>query len=305
MTDTSAWPRSGFLLSEYMSKNITRHLRSERQKNLVKLFDEACYRHNRWSVWADFVVMVAISISNVVDSSNAEARENTYMTLAKKYNERELECFAMMFAEIVTGIDANPDQDFLGDLYMTLGLGNENNGQFFTPYSVCRAMAAMTYGEDLEQKIAKKGWVSVNDPACGAGALLIAFANECRRPGRDINYQTSVLFVAQDIDMIVGCMCYIQLSLLGCPGYVVIGDTLAHPSTSIDERGLIPVPGENIWYTPFYFRDMWHYRRLMYGMDRFFKTECAEMEEPLLPAAEPEPEPLVLNEAKSGQLTFF
>jgi len=54
----------------------------------------------------------------------------------------------------------------------------------------------------------------VNDPACGAGALLIAFANELRRPGRDINYQTSVLFVAQDIDMIVGCMCYMAYPLL-------------------------------------------------------------------------------------------
>ena len=61
----------------------------------------------------------------------------------------------------------------------------------------------------------KQGWISVSDPACGAGALLIAFANECRR--QHINYQTSVLFVAQDIDFLAGCMCYIQLSLLGCP----------------------------------------------------------------------------------------
>lgn len=288
-----------------MARNTTRHLKDARQKNLVQLFNEACYRNNRWSVWADFVVMAAISISNVVDKTHAEAREKTYLSLAKKYNKRELECFAEMFAEIALGIDADPDQDFLGELYMALELGNENNGQFFTPYSVCRAMAAMTYGDGLEQKIAKQGWISVNDPACGAGALLIAFANECRRPGRDINYQTSVLFVAQDIDMIVGCMCYIQLSLLGCPGYVVIGDTLANPSTSIDERGLIPVPGENIWYTPFYFRDVWHYRRLMFQLDMFFKTERPVPETPLLPEAEPEPTPPALNEAKGGQLTFF
>ncbi len=287
-----------------MARSQARHLRDGRQKNLVNIFNEACYRNNRWSVWADFVVMSAISISNAVDKTHAEAREKTYMSLAKKYNEQEMECFCRMFAEIVCGIDECPDQDFLGELYMALELGNDRSGQFFTPYSVCRAMAAITYGEDLEKRIRDRGWVSVNDPACGAGALLIAFANECRRPGRDINYQTSVLFVAQDIDMIAGCMCYIQLSLLGCPGYVVIADTITNPSTSIDEHGLIPVPGENIWYTPFYFRDVWHYRRLMFQLD-MLKPKSPEPEAPLLPEAEPEPAPPPLYEAKGGQLTFF
>lgn len=289
-----------------MGRSNVRHLRgAERQKNLVRIFDEACYRHNRWSVWADFVVMAAISISNAVDKSNYESREKTYLSLAAKYNERELECFSRMFAEIICGIEDNPDQDFLGELYMALGLGNENNGQFFTPYDVCRMMAAMTYGEVLEKKISDQGWVSVNDPACGAGALLIAFANECRRPGRNINYQTSVLFVAQDIDMIVGCMCYIQLSLLGCPGYVVIANTLTNPGTSIDGRGLIPKHGENIWYTPFYFRDIWHWRRIWTQMDLMCRASAPAIEAPP-PAPEPEPEPVVEHKAnKYGQLTLF
>ena len=112
---------------------------------------------------------------------------------------------------------------------------------------------------DAREQIQQKGWISVNDCACGAGALLIAFANECRKNG--INYQTSVLFVAQDIDYITACMCYIQLSLLGCAGYVVVGDTLSHPATSVDHHGLIPTPGQNVWYTPMYFRDVWHWRR--------------------------------------------
>ncbi len=286
-----------------MARNEARHLSDGRQKNLVKIFNEACYRNNRWSVWADFVVMAAISISNIVDESHAEAREKIYMTLAKKYNKQELDCFVRMFSEIIHGIDENPDRDFLGELYMTLELGNAHSGQFFTPYSVCRAMAAMNYSDDLRQRIAEQGWISVNDPACGAGALLVAMANEFRRyPGREINYQTSVLFVAQDIDMIVGCMCYIQLSLLGCPGYVVIGDTLAHPSTSVDERGLIPVPGENIWYTPFYFRDVWHHRRQAARMDMFFKR-INSAPQVVPPAVESIVPPM--NEAKGGQLTFF
>lgn len=286
-----------------MAKSVTRSLRDERQRNAVRIFNEACYRHNRWSVWADFVVMAAISISNTVDKTHAEAREKTYISLAKKYNQQELDCFSRMLAEIVCGIDECPDQDFLGELFMALELGNSHNGQFFTPYDVCRAMAAMTYGEDLKRKIETQGWISVNDPACGAGALLVAFANECRRPGNDINYQTSVLFVAQDIDLVAGCMCYIQLSLLGCPGYVVIDDALLRPSTSIDARGLIPVPRENVWYTPFYFRDVWHYRRLIAQLDLLFKPTGSEAAVPTLP--EEEPTPPKLNEATGGQLTFF
>lgn len=287
-----------------MAKKETRLFKNARQKALAQLFNDACYQHNRWSVWSDFVVMAAISISNAVDKTHAEERERAYMSMAKKYNKRELDCFSRMFAEIICGIDECPDQDFLGELYMALELGNDRAGQFFTPYSVCRAMAAMTFGEDVERKIAEQGWISVNDPACGAGALLIAFANECRRPGRDVNYQTSVLFVAQDIDMIVGCMCYIQLSLLGCPGYVVIADTLINPSLSIDDRGLIPVPGENIWYTPFYFRDVWNYRRIMTQMDMFFRTK--QNETVVLPEVV-QNEKLIpeIKELKGGQLSLF
>ena len=42
----------------------------------------------------------------------------------------------------------------------------------------------------------------------------------------EINYQQNAYFVAQDIDPLVAKMCYIQLSLLGCPGVVIIGNTL-------------------------------------------------------------------------------
>ena len=134
-------------------------------------------------------------------------------------------------------MDFNPTRTFSVSFYMALDLGNDHAGQFFTPYNVCRMMAEIT-GTDLQARVERDGWISVNDCACGAGALLVAFANACTR--QKINYQTSVLFVAQDIDYIVGLMCYLQLSLMGCAGYVVIGDTLLHPSTALDRRGLIP-----------------------------------------------------------------
>ena len=282
-----------------------RKVRSESQKNIVRLIEGIEGRYSKWDIWQDFIVMSAISIANVLGGPYKDSREKDYHARAKKYSEKELAAFAQMLAEVVEAMERNPDQDFLGELFMALELGNEWKGQFFTPYSVCRAMAAITYGKELKQKIEQQGWISVNDPACGAGALLIAFANECRRPGNDINYQTSVLFVAQDIDYLAGMMCYIQLSLMGCPGYVVIDDSLARPITGPDDRGLIPYDGPNVWYTPMYFRTEWHWRRIWATADLMIRAAAPKNQ-----AATPAPEPLgtvgpELNEGKGGQLTLF
>lgn len=283
-----------------MARHVEWTIKNEHQKNFIKSFNDACSRHNRWTVWADFIMMAAISISNAVDAAHAPEREKSYAAMARKYNKKELECFVVMFSEIINGIDANPNQDFLGDLFMRLELGNDHNGQFFTPYSVCKATAGMTYGSDLEKKVEEQGWVSVCDPACGAGALLIAFANESRKPGSTVNYQRDIMFVAQDIDMIVGCMCYIQLSFLGCPGYVAIGDTLAHPCTSYDRQGLIPRDTGNIWYTPMYFHELWWGRRTAASMDLIVESMAQSLSK-----CQPEPHCAPAVENESGQLSLF
>lgn len=282
-----------------------RRVRGESQKNIVKLFEGLTGRYSLWDIWQDFIIMSAISIANSFDGPHKERRNEMYCARAEKYSDAEMTVFSQMLLEVVEDMERAPDQDYLGELFMALDLGNKWNGQFFTPYSVCRAMSAMTFS-DKKERIEQHGWISVNDPACGAGALLIAFANECRRPQNNVNYQTSVLFVAQDIDFLAGCMCYIQLSLMGCPGYVVIDDTIAHPSTCYDSRGLIPKDGSNVWYTPMYFRDVWHWRRAWAQIDTMLKTATPQGQ-----VEKPAPEPLSTVEkmpvttTKTGQLTLF
>lgn len=280
--------------------SATRRFWGDHQKNIVRVFEGLSVRHNRWMVWTDFVTLAAIEISNCVDQLNAPERANTYRNLVAKYNEKERMALAEMLGEVVTGLEENPDQDFLGELFMCLDLGNEHRGQFFTPYSVCKAMAKITE-PDIRGKVEKQGWVSVLDPACGAGALLVAFANECLAQG--VNFQTSVLFVAQDIDFVVGCMCYLQLSLLGCAGYVVIDDSLLHPATSADKRGLIPHHSNRVWYTPMYFRNEWHWRRVWAQMDMMFSA-IPQADEPTK-APEPELQQPKLTVTKTGQLSLF
>ena len=168
-------------------------------------------------------------------------------------------------------------------------------------YDVCRCMVEISGGSDPAAENA--GFFSVSDPACGAGALLIAFANLCRR--KNICYHDKVLFVAQDIDLIAGLMCYIQLSFLGCAGYVVIGNTITEPSTAYDRRGLLPAgPQSRIWYTPFFSTDIWYLRRQWAQIELLMKPVCRQTEQ-----AEPEPkkddDTPPLCETKTGQLTFF
>lgn len=195
---------------------------------------------------------------------------------------------------------------------------------------------------DVPALLDGKGFIAVNDPACGAGALLLSFANICKRKG--INYQEKVLFVAQDIDYTVGLMCYIQLSLMGCAGYVVIGDTLINPCTAYDKKGLLPAGDpERIWFTPLFSDGIWYGRRLAAQMDLLIsgssrkspenvnsftekpekvadspakdtKKPCsftkpakaaAQVSTPVSTKKVETWKPAELNETKNGQLTFF
>lgn len=224
---------------------------SPAQKRFIELFKTLTHRHRAWQVWSDFIEIAACTISNVLDHRYKDDREANYASIIVKYTLTEQEIFPKLFAEIVDALEQNPEQDFLGDLFMRLELSNHWRGQFFTPYHICQLMSRMQFA-DLSPTIADKGYVSVNDPACGAGATLIGYANEAR--SRGINFQQSILFTAQDIDRTAGLMCYVQLSLLGCGGYVIIGDSLRSPLTQA------MLDGPDAWYTPFYFLANWPIR---------------------------------------------
>jgi len=201
------------------------------------VFSTLSLHHGSRSVWADFVVMAACSISNCVDVDNRASREKMYLNVSKQYTAAELDHFVQLFVLTVEALEDNPDQDFLGEIFNQLELYNKDSGQFFTPYTVAKMMALMLCGNPADE-IAEKGYFSVSDPCCGAGALLIGFANAAREQG--VDYQRDVIFAAQDIDFKVAMMCYIQLSMLGCSGYVIVGNSLL----------LDPPERENIWIMP-------------------------------------------------------
>lgn len=225
------------------------------EKEFLEVFKKLCYSRNSWEVWADLMTVIACSLSNAVDKTKEhfEKREEEYEQCIKRLGSTE--DAATAFSIIMLALESNPEQDFLGEMYMKLNLGNHWKGQFFTPYHICKFMADVT---ESEKEINQKGYISICDPCVGGGAMLIAAANSMRKRG--INYQNHAVFVGQDIDRVTALMAYIQLSLLGCPGYVFVGNSLTNPAT-----GPVLFPRENegqeLWITPMFFTNVWETRR--------------------------------------------
>ena len=208
---------------------------------------------------------------------------------------------------MVLALEDDPRQDFLGEVFQGLGLNSHWKGQFFTPYHMCEFMAEITLG-GAEAEIERKGWIGVNDPACGAGALLIGARNVMVKRGLP---RTGALFAAQDIDRTAALMCYIQLALLGCAGCVIIGDSLLHPPTG-HPLCLDPNPELDVWYLPMFYEETWHYRRMWHRLDTVLRSERHHM----VPKELPQPRQAVVmptrpilapafSETAAGQLTLF
>ena len=209
------------------------------------------YNRNMWEVFTDFVSMSAYAVSNSVDKENYKEREEQYLALAAKYSKEEINKFPEMLGYLVTAFDKFVENgevsDVLGWLFEKLELHNKYKSQFFTPEHICRFMAKITADDKPVKTIEEKGFVTVNEPCCGSGRILLAFAQTLRENG--YNYSKNMFAVAQDIDFKCVCMTYLQLSLYGIPAIVIHSDVLAAKNYSY-------------WYTPVYFFDGWYRRQI-------------------------------------------
>lgn len=262
------------------------------QKEFIKVFKSICGRHSAWRVWSDFCEMAALEFQNALLRDPEIDRR--YAEITKAYEPDEYKALAQMFAKVAVALEdaAQSEQpvDFLGQCFMDLELSSHWHGQFFTPIHLCQAMASVTLGDGAEAKrqIEETGLLTVQEPACGAGAMVIAFAFECRRLG--INYQQDVYVVAIDKDPTAAHMTYVQLSMLGIAATVYVGDTLSLEITKEMK-------------TPFYWMgtNPWKIRRWKEGRPQLaseIATDCQQETE-----AEPQPAPSI--EDKHGQLDLF
>ena len=235
------------------------------EKEFLDVFGQLCHSRSPWQVWDDVISAIACSLSNAADRvpEHFEAREKEYAQCIKRLGQVEVP--AELLHIIVTALENEPEQDFLGKMYMTLNLGNHWKGQFFTPYSICKMMSQIEVGE-TDRQIEEQGYISICDPACGAGATLIAAANTMKNS--KYNFQNHV-------DRVVAQMCYIQLSLLGCAGYICVGNTLSNPMTG---HVLFPQEkeGQELWYMPMFQSDIWQWRKIFHSLGSMGGTVTTE-----------------------------
>ena len=186
------------------------------------------------TVFTTFLEITATSIAAQMDPQNAKEREKRYQEIASKMAPEMLSSYARMFALLTLATRAHAEDpcDILGDIYHELRLNNEWNGQFFTPDHICRLMAQLANVDVPEDK---EGPITINEPTCGSGTMVIGAVWAMQRKG--IDYRRKSFFVAQDIDIRCVWMAYIQLSLYGIPAVVIHGNTLTMETWSQ-------------WYTP-------------------------------------------------------
>lgn len=257
-------------------------------KAIIKLIGENAYRHDRWKVFSDFVQLSAFAISNAVDLTNRNARESEYMRTIGQYTKDEANRFPVMLAELVNGLEEGM-ADILGQVYMELNLGNKDRGQVFTPYPICQMSAKMIFDKPhIDSIIADKGYATLEEPASGSGAMVIAFAEAMKEAG--INYQKHLHVTATDVDIKAVCMTYVQLSLLHIPAMVIHGNTLSLEKWSL-------------WYTPAHIIEGWSLKL------RTRENKPAgipmEIETPEFIGELEMPEPLAAKKQATVQLTLF
>ena len=212
----------------------------EAKAEFIKKIQSISLKYSCHQVFSDFAEMSAIAISNRLTFD--EKREQKYMELQAKYSKEEMEVICSLLSLTA---DALTDRygDFLGEVYMGMDNGNKHAGQFFTPYNVSKLCARIVFDKSLVLKtIEEQGYVNLNEPACGSCGMVIAWAEVLRE--NEINFQQKSLAIVNDIDYRCAYMSYIQLSLIGMPAVVTVGDTL---TLEVWEKMVTPMYVLNKW----------------------------------------------------------
>ncbi len=193
------------------------------------------------NVFQDFLKLSTYAIAQQFYRS-PEIEQN-YLDIIDGYTKEQAEEFSKLLAFLVMALEEK-HQDFLGCVYMKLNLGNVATGQFFTPYHVSKMMAEICF-VDIEKQLEERDFITLSEPCCGSGAMIIAYAQTLKEQG--YNYQNQLFVEAVDIDELCFLMTYLQLSLYGIPARVMLGDTLAWKFSQM-------------FYTPMYFINGFFYK---------------------------------------------
>ncbi len=225
----------------------------ETRKEFLDIFrNVAMYKH-RYDVFRDFVTMAAISLRNAMLKD--EDLEQEYLRIIASYEKDDQLQFPKLLALLVELLEHEPT-DVLGGLFELLELTSKDKGQFFTPNTISQFMSKILGCDDLEHL--DKPFITLSDPACGAGGMVLAFVKQMLGAGHNPAERLWVQCI--DVDRLAALMCYVQLSLWHVPAEIIVGNTL---SLEFRER----------WYTPAHILGNWTYKLRRQAEEQTVKRE--------------------------------
>ncbi|MGQ6551046.1 N-6 DNA methylase, partial [Serratia sp. IR-2025] len=164
------------------------------RREFIRLFRETARYHHRHEVFRDFAEMATLAVQNVFLRSPDLEKE--YLAIAGRYQPDDVNRMTQLLGCLTGALECQPG-DFLGQIFMELEIGSDHMGQFFTPYHLSALMARLTAGDVLSE-LEHKPFITLQEPAVGAGSMVIAFAEMLAEQG--INYQDKLFASCMDID---------------------------------------------------------------------------------------------------------
>lgn len=181
-----------------------------------ELLGSLSHHHDLRRTFDGFVRLAACAVA-------VQTREPEYLEEAKHWQKPDLELMSQALGALVMEMESKPFEDVLGGYYMEFALsakGQQWGGEFHTPKTVCTMMAQMTAGDLAD--IPGDQPITVCEPACGAGAMILAFAEVCPPEIRRRLRVTAI-----DISRTACDMTFINTTLWGIPTRVFHGNTLS------------------------------------------------------------------------------
>lgn len=190
--------------------------RKSEPSDFRKILDRLSYRHDTRRTFDAFTRLSACALA-------VQTRETEYLEEAKRWEKPDLELFAEALGALVLEMESRPFEDVIGGYYMEFAVsqkGQQWNGEFHTPKSVCDLIARMMLGN--MESFPAEGPITVCEPACGAGAMILSLAEVCSPEVRRRLRVTAI-----DISRCACDMAFINTTLWGVPTRVIHGNSLS------------------------------------------------------------------------------
>ena len=192
-------------------------MRKAQPGDFRKILERLSHRHDTRRIFDAFVRFAACAVAT-------QTREAEYLEEAKRWEASELDTFAEALAALIIEMEASPFEDILGGYYIEFALsskGQQWNGEFHTPKTICDMIARIVVGD--MSSLPADGPITLCEPACGAGAMILSFAEACSPEVRRRLRVTAI-----DINRTACDMTFINTTLWGIPTRVIHGNTLSN-----------------------------------------------------------------------------